>query len=364
VIGYDLFFITFNVQCSKGNGLNMSTIKISINNGKKIIEAEKGKSLIDSLISQNIYLPSACGSSGKCGMCKCLVKETEPSLTPNERHLLTEGEIDGGFRLACQYVPDSDCSIEIPSEYLGAREYLSELVSKKFLTRDIVELTLKLISPGRITFKAGQYITLKMPAHDDIAAAMRPFSIASSGSDSEIQMNIRLNPQGTVTPWIFNVLKEGMPVHFNGPRGSFFLRNTEKPILFIAGGSGMAPVRSILYTLKQYHIKRKTVYFFGALTQSDLFYLDEMYQFEKELYDFRFVPVLSNEPGESTWNGTRGLVTEVIDRYYAGNLSAYEAYLCGRPAMIEACVPILESKGVNKMDMFFDLFNSPKVQGK
>jgi Na+-transporting NADH:ubiquinone oxidoreductase subunit F len=342
----------------------MSTIKISVNGGKKIVEAERGKNLNDILISQNIYLPSACGSSGKCGMCKCVVKDPAPSLTPNEKHLLTDSEITGGFRLACQLVPDSDCSIEIPPEFLGAREYVSELVSKKFLTRDIVELTLKLTSPGTITFKAGQYITLKMPAHDDIAAAMRPFSIASSGSDSVIQMNIRLNPQGTVTPWIFNVLKEGMPVYFNGPRGSFFLRNTEKPILFIAGGSGMAPVRSILYTMKQYNIKRKAVYFFGALTQSDLFYLNEMREFEKELYDFRFVPALSNEMAESTWNGARGLVTEIIERYYAGTLTGYEGYLCGRPAMIEACVPILENKGVNKTDMFFDLFNSPKVQGK
>jgi Na+-transporting NADH:ubiquinone oxidoreductase subunit F len=155
-----------------------------------------------------------------------------------------------------------------------------------------------------------------------------------------------------------------MLVNFNGPRGNFFLRNTENPILFIAGGSGMAPVRSILYTMKQYNIKRNAVYFFGALTQSDLFYLDEMSMFEKELYNFRFVPALSNEPGESTWGGARGLVTEVIGRYYAGNLTGHEVYLCGRPAMIEACVPILESKGVNKSEMFFDLFNSPKVQVK
>jgi Na+-transporting NADH:ubiquinone oxidoreductase subunit F len=177
-------------------------------------------------------------------------------------------------------------------------------------------------------------------------------------------MNIRLNPQGIVTPWIFNVLKEGMQVNFDGPRGNFFLRNTENPILFIAGGSGMAPVRSILYTMKQFNIKRKAVYFFGALTQSDLFYLDEMRGFEKELYDFRFVPALSNEPMESTWNGSRGLVTEVIDRYYTGNLTGYEVYLCGRPAMIEACAPILERKGVKKTEMYFDLFNSPKISGK
>jgi Na+-transporting NADH:ubiquinone oxidoreductase subunit F len=339
----------------------MNTIKITINNGKKSIECEKGARLIDILISQNTHLPSACGSNGRCGMCKCVVKNKSSTLTHGEQQLLTEGEIAAGVRLACQFIPDSDCSIEIPSEYLGAREYVSELVSKKFLTRDIVELTLKLAEQDKITFKAGQYITLKMPAHDDGVSAMRPFSIASSGPGSVIQLNIRLNPQGRVTPWIFNVLKEGMSLHFNGPRGNFFLRNTENPILFIAGGSGMAPVRSILHTMKQYNIKRKAVYFFGALTQSDLFYLGEMHEFEKELYNFRFVPVLSNEPPESNWNGARGLVTEVIDRYCSGTLSGYEAYLCGKPAMIEGCISILEKKCINKSDMFFDLFNSPKV---
>ncbi|HEX2957608.1 MAG TPA: 2Fe-2S iron-sulfur cluster binding domain-containing protein [Chitinispirillaceae bacterium] len=342
----------------------MSTIKVSINNGKKVVETEKGKSLNDILISQNIYLPSACGSRGKCGMCKCVANGTLPSLTQNEQHLLNDNDIARGFRLACQLVPESDCSIEIASEYLGAREYVSELVSKKFLTRDIVELTLKLTDPESITFKSGQYITLKMPAHGDAPPAMRPFSIASSGVDNVIQVNIRLNPQGTVTPWIFNVLKVGMQVLFSGPRGNFFLRNTENPILFIAGGSGMAPVRSILSTMKLYRIKRKAVYFFGALTQSDLFYIDEIRALEKELFDFRFIPALSNEPVESNWSGARGLVTEVIDRYFAGNLKGYEAYLCGKPAMIEGCMAILENKGIKKSDMFFDLFNSPKVPGK
>lgn len=341
----------------------MATITVTINDGKKSIAVEPGKSLYDILISQNIYLPSACGSTGKCGMCKCVVKDSPTPLTAHEQRLLTDRDMAQGYRLACQFVPETDCSIEIPPGYLGAREYAATLVSKKVLTRDIVELTLELADQESIAFKAGQYIILKKPALNDSPAAMRPFSIASSGSDRLIQLNIRLNPQGVVTPWVFNVLKEGMRVDFNGPRGNFFLRNTEAPILFIAGGSGMAPVRSILYAMKQYGIKRKAVYFFGALTQADLYYLDEMRAFEKELFDFRFVPALSNEPAQSSWCGPCGLVTEVI-RQYADNLAGHEVYLCGRPAMIEACVPLLENKGVQKSEMFFDLFNSPKPAAK
>ncbi|MBN2704260.1 MAG: 2Fe-2S iron-sulfur cluster binding domain-containing protein [Pontiellaceae bacterium] len=342
----------------------MTTITVTINGGKKSIAVEPGKSLHDILVSQNIYLPSACGSSGKCGMCKCVVKDSPIPLTAHEQRLLTNCDIAQGYRLACRFVPETDCSIEIPPGYLGAREYAAKLVSKRVLTRDIVELTLELADQESIAFKAGQYIILKKPALTDSPAAMRPFSIASSGSDRVIQLNIRLNPQGVVTPWVFDVLEEGMRVDFNGPRGNFFLRNTEAPILFIAGGSGMAPVRSILYAMKQYGIRRKAVYFFGALTQADLYYLDEMRALEEELFDFRFVPALSNEPAESDWSGARGLVTEVIDREYTDNLTGHEAYLCGRPAMIQACLPLLENKGIDKSEMFFDLFNSPKPRAK
>jgi Na+-transporting NADH:ubiquinone oxidoreductase subunit F len=170
---------------------------------------------------------------------------------------------------------------------------------------------------------------------------MRPFSIASSNSDHTfIQLNIRLNPQGTVTPWIFNTLELGQEVRFNGPRGNFYIRNTLSPMLFIAGGSGMAPVRSILKTMRDHKSNRKALFFFGALTQNDLFYLDEMTKLQKEMTNFTFVPALSCEPDGSSWKGERGLITNVMDRILTDDLSEYEAYLCGKPAMIEGCLPL------------------------
>jgi Na+-transporting NADH:ubiquinone oxidoreductase subunit F len=200
-----------------------------------------------------------------------------------------------------------------------------------------------------------------MLAHGDLKAAMRPFSISSSNADqSHIQLIIRLNPVGIVTPWIFNELKEGQEVRFSGPRGNFFIRNTLKPMIFIAGGSGMAPVRSILKTMGEHGSSRSALFFFGAQTQNDLFYLDEMEQLKCDLDNFVFVPSLSKEPVGSNWNGERGLITEVIDRIVTDNLSNHEAYLCGRPAMIEGCIPILDKKNIQKEQVFFDLFNSPK----
>jgi len=151
-----------------------------------------------------------------------------------------------------------------------------------------------------------------------------------------------------------------MPLNFNGPRGNFYLRNTEKPLIFVAGGSGMAPVRSILQTMNAHKINRKTIYFFGALTQRDLYYLDEMAEFEKVLPDFRFIPALSNEPSGSGWAGQTGLITEVMDSVCGYSLNNYEAYLCGKPGMVDGCMAVLEKKGLEKSNAFFDLFNSPK----
>lgn len=335
-------------------------VKIDINNGKKVLESENGLRLIDVLASQNIFIPSACGSNGRCGLCK-IKMSGNAMISEADRRLLNEDELSNGMRLACQVLTNVDLSIEIPSEFLGAKEFETIVSSKKFLTYDIVELTLTLKQPQIMHFNAGQYVTVKMPAHGDSKAAMRPFSIASlSTTTSSIQMNIRLNPQGTVTPWIFNELTEGMTLYFTGPRGNFYLRNTESPLIFIAGGSGMAPVRSILQTMKAYNINRKVIYFFGALTQRDLFYLDEMAGFEKSLPDFKFIPALSNEPGGSGWAGMTGLITDVMDRVCTYSLKDYEAYLCGKPAMVDGCIAVLEKKGLDKSNAFFDLFNSPK----
>ncbi len=338
----------------------MALITVTIND-KKNIEANEGTLLIDALSAQGIYLPSACGSSGKCGLCKVKVSNAAPISTDSEIRLLTEQERKDGFHLACQVKITSNLQIELPPEFLSAQDYVSVLEKKIFLTRDIVELTLKLVSPSSISFHAGQYITLKMPAVGDRKAAFRPFSIASSNTDhSFIQLNIRLNPEGTVTPWVFNELKEGQEVKFSGPRGNFYIRNSLRPMLFIAGGSGMAPVRSILKTLRDHKSNRPSLFFFGALTQADLFYLDEMQVLQKNLPDFVFTPALSNEPQESDWKGERGLITEVMDRIIGGSLSEYEAYLCGKPAMINVCIPLLEKKNIQKERVFYDLFNSPK----
>jgi Na+-transporting NADH:ubiquinone oxidoreductase subunit F len=340
----------------------MPSYKIDINCGAKVIEAFEEEFLIDVLAKNAIYLPSACGSSGKCGLCKVTVLNDDGPLTDSEKRLLSKNELSEKMRLSCQVKIRSDLLIKIPSEYLGAKEFAAQLREKALLTSDIIELTLDIVSPESITFTPGQYITLKCPVYDDKKMVMRPFSIASSSSQkSSIQLNVRLNRSGTCTPWIFDHLQNGQEVHFSGPRGNFHLQNTLRPILFIAGGSGMAPVRSILKTMAENSIDRKVLFFFGALTEGDLFYIDEMAELEKQMEDFRFIPALSNEPSQSSWDGERGLITDVLSRFTGADLSECEAYLCGKPAMIEDCLPVLESKGIPRERTFFDLFSPAKI---
>lgn len=337
-------------------------VKIDINNGTRIIEAKGDEPLIESLRNEGIYLPSACGSKGKCGLCKVRIVNPELPFNELEKDKITVEDRNKDFHLSCQVLCRNDLKIELPQEFLGSIEYSAVVRSKRILTSDIMELTLDLISPASISFHPGQYILFKVPAHDDKKAVMRPFSIASSNFDTGfIQLNTRLNPEGVCTPWIFKNLREGDNVKFLGPKGNFYIRNTERPMLFIGGGSGMAPIRSILRTMMHHKIKRKAIFFFGALKRQDLFYLDEMKQLENELSDFRFIPALSNEPSQSDWAGERGLIPDVANRLLIEDASEYEAYLCGKPAMIQSCMSILELKKIPSDRAYFDLFNIAKT---
>jgi Na+-transporting NADH:ubiquinone oxidoreductase subunit F len=335
--------------------------KITINNGARTVQAESGSRLIDVLIQQGIHLPSACGSQGRCGLCRIQVAAGAEGITDEEKAKLTKEELETGIRLACRRTLDADTGITLPIEFLNMQEYTAALLSKHFLTYDILELTFKLLSPATITFIPGQYMLMRAPAGKDGQPITRPFSIASSPSlEDRIRFNVRLNPQGTCTPYLFNVIKEGDILQFKGPRGAFFLQNTERPIIFVAGGSGLAPVHSILSSMREHRIDRTTWLFFGALAQKDLFYVDELKKLEQELPDFHFVPALSNEPEKSDWSGERGQVTEVMDRKLASDVSNAEVYLSGRPGMINSCLSILKSKGIPDERIFYDIFTIAK----
>jgi Na+-transporting NADH:ubiquinone oxidoreductase subunit F len=330
---------------------------VDINNGIKKISVKHGMTLLSGLARNQLLLPSACGGNAKCGACRVkVVSGLSGNFSEGERSLLSDEEKASDVRLACQVKVEHDMSIIAPDDIFSARQFVGKLVSKKALTRDIMHLVIDLVKPEEISFSAGQYVQIRSQPYLDKPAVIRAFSIASGPLDvRHVELMTRKVASGICTEWIFNHLKEGDKVYFTGPYGKMTLSGTQSPVIFIAGGSGMAPIRSMLIYMKEHKISRTVAYYFGAVTSSDLFLTDELFALEKELSGFRFVTALSNEPENSGWQGERGLITDVVARC-CGNLSEHEAYLCGSPGMIAACCNVLKAKGIHENKIFYDKF--------
>ena len=296
---------------------NYGECRIDINDGAKKLTVDGGESLLASLNSEGIFIPSACGGKGSCGLCKLKIIEGGQDILPTELAWLTKEEIAEKVRLSCQVKVKNDLKLEIPEEYFLVKEFSTVVSSIKDLTHDIKEVLLTLKNPAEVTFKAGQFMQIKVPKYKlSNEEVYRAYSISSANSKTDtIEFEIRLVPNGICTSYVHDYLKEGDKLTINGPYGEFFLRNTDNDIVCIAGGSGMAPIKSILHYMNDKQIKRRTRYFFGARSLKDLFLLDEMALFEKEIPDFMFIPALSSPEPEDRWKGESGLITEVLDKH-------------------------------------------------
>jgi len=327
-------------------------------NGKKIFKVDGEKSLLSTLADEKIFIPSACGGKAICGLCKVKVLEgaggTEGVL-PTETSLLTEDEINGNMRLACQVKICNDLKIKIPEELFDIEGYICECVEITDLTYDTKKFRLKLKEPQAIDFIAGQYVQLLCPKYKGSSEEVyRAYSISSNPAEKNyIELIIRRVPKGICTTYCFDFLKVGDPIKINGPYGQFCLNHSQAPMVFIAGASGMAPFVSILNQMKNTGIKRNTTYFFGGNEEKDMFFADLMGQFEAELADFKYVPVVAR-PSES-WQGQKGLVTEAVQKYFDG-LDGHEGYLCGSPGMINASIKVLSDLGMKEESIFYDKF--------
>ncbi len=348
--------LAFLIVLAERKILNYGPCTIDINQGERQLVVHGGDSLLSSLAQQNIFIPSACGGRGSCAYCKVKVLEGAGAIGPVEAPHLNPKEREAGVRLSCQVKVKTNLRLEIPRHLFSVRRHLGRLKSKRPLTYDIVELTIELLEPDTMEFVAGQYIQLESKEYKGRESVMRAYSMSSPPSDKHhIQLMIRRVPEGICTTWVFDHLKEGQTLYLSGPYGEFRLTSTDAPILFIAGGSGMAPIWSMIRDMEERGIRRKATYFFGALTQRDLFLLDELNGVAQRNEWFSFVPALSKEPDDSDWKGERGLITDVLKRYVP-DTSAYEAYLCGSPGMINACIAVLKEGGMSEEKIFYDKF--------
>ncbi len=326
-------------------------------NDRQPVATPAGQSLLAALNAQHIFVPSACGGHGICGLCRVKVLAGAGPFSAREENILSKEDRAAGIRLACQVPVLNDLRIEIPNDYFTARAYTAKVVGLRDLTHDIREFTLQLQAPPSIDFKAGQYIQLRIPPYEQSRKIVyRAYSIASPPSAGDrLELEIRQVLNGVGTTYIFKHLALNMTVVFNGPYGDFYLRDNERSVILIAGGSGMAPMKAILSDMQARKIRRPVRYFFGTGARRDLFLLDEMQALEQSLPNFKFIPALAKPLPEDQWTGETGLITTVLDRHLENPYSG-EAYLCGSPAMIQAAITILHQKGVADDRIFFDNF--------
>lgn len=227
---------------------------------------------------------------------------------------------------------------------------------KQLLTSDIIHLRIRLVAPRTIEFIAGQYIRLDSKPYGDKPSVSRIFSLASPPSrNKQIELIIRRNPNGICTPWIFNHLRIGESVTFTAPFGRFQLSDNLTPAIFIAGGSGMSALWGILQDMIAKKVERKIRFFFGARTQNDLYFTDKLSRLEKEHAWFSFIPCLANEAEGDGWKGERGIISEIVRRR-VDDAAENEAYLCGPPGMIQACILVLAALAMPQEKIFYDAF--------
>jgi Na+-transporting NADH:ubiquinone oxidoreductase subunit F len=332
-------------------------VRLSINSGDREPTVRGGQSLLSSLKEEGIFIPSACGGRGSCGLCRIEVRSGAGELSPTETPWLDEAERAAGFRLACQVKVKRDMELAIPERLFKIREYRAQVLSIRDLTYDIKELTLGLLDPPTIPLVAGNFVQFVAPAYElSPDPVYRAYSVASAPSRSDrIELEIRLVPNGICTTYVFTKLKVGDRVSINGPYGDFYLREGDREIIFIAGGSGMAPIRSMLLDMAEKGVSRKATYFFGARAVRDLFLVDEMRDLERRLPNFKYVPALSSPAPEDGWKGETGLITDVLARHF-DSLDNHEAYLCGSPGMIDSSIKVLKAKGMPEELIFYDKF--------
>jgi Na+-transporting NADH:ubiquinone oxidoreductase subunit F len=377
-------------------------VKITIN-GKKELEVQPGSSLLSTLANEQVFLPSACGGKGSCGQCKCRVTEGGGSILPTEVGFFSRKQIQDHWRLGCQTKVNENLSISVPDSVLNVKKWECEVISNRNVATFIKELVVRLPEGESLNFEAGGYIQVDVPKitvdFKDINVEseyredwdkmhlwdlqmrnpepqFRAYSMANAPSEGNIIMlNVRIatppfdrkkgqflnvNP-GICSSYIYS-LKPGDKVTISGPYGEFHVKETNKEMMFIGGGAGMAPMRSQIFDqIKTKNTTRKASFWYGGRSLRELFYVEDFTQLEKEHPNFSFHIALCEPKPEDHWTGDVGFIHNVIFENYLKNHpepEEIEYYLCGPPMMISAVLKMLDELGVPKENILFDDFGN------
>ncbi len=375
-------------------------VKLTINDEQEM-EVDPGNTLLTTLANNEIYLPSACGGGGTCGMCTCQVTEGGGTILPTETGFFTRKEAQNHWRLGCQVKLRNDMKIHVPEEVMGIKKWECEVISNKNVATFIKEFVVKLPEGEELNFKSGGYIQIDVPKVEvdfkdmDIEEEFRDewdqynmwnlkmknpeetyraYSMANYPKEGNIvKLNIRIatppwdrskngfakvNP-GVCSSYIFS-RKPGDKVTVSGPYGEFFIKDTDREMMYIGGGAGMAPLRShifhLFHTLKT---GRKVTYWYGARSKREVFYEDEFRAIEKEFPNFKFYIALSEPKEEDNWTGLTGFIHQVLYNEYLSKHEEpeeIEYYLCGPPVMNDAVQKLIYDLGIPDEMLAFDDF--------
>ena len=376
------------------------SVKLSINDEKEI-EVNPGSTILSTLSNSGIFLPSACGGGGTCGMCKCQVLEGGGTILPTETGFFTRKEAQNYWRLGCQVKVRNDMKIKVPEEVMGIKKWECEVVSNRNVATFIKEFVVKLPEGETLDFKSGGYIQIDVPKIEvdfkdmqveeqfrdewdqyhmwdlkmkNPEPTYRAYSMANYPAEGNIvKLNIRIatppwdrskgafqkvNP-GICSSFIFS-RKPGDKVMISGPYGEFHIKDTQREMMYIGGGAGMAPLRShifhLFHTLKT---GRKVTYWYGARSKREVFYEDEFRQIEKDFPNFKFYIALSEPKPEDKWTGLTGFIHQVVYNEYLSKHpepEEIEYYLCGPPVMNDAVQKMIYDLGIPDEMLAFDDF--------
>jgi Na+-transporting NADH:ubiquinone oxidoreductase subunit F len=372
------------------------SVVITIND-ERTLEAEAGDRLLWALAEQGIYLPAACGGRGLCGQCRVTVHSGGGPLLPTESAQLRDEERAVGVRLACMLKVREPLRIVLPKTALDVQRWTCAVVSNRHVATYMKELVLQLPGNERIRFAAGEYVLLEAPPHHlafrdfDIAPeyrndwqhnrlfelesvteeqVVRAYSLANPPQqDRQIVLVVRLAtppasapmaPPGQASSYVFS-LKPGDSVAVSGPFGEFHATDTSKEMLLIAGGAGIAPLRSIVLDQLARGTGRRLSLWYGARDVAELCYADELRAAAEVHPNFAVHVALSSPRHPERWTGHTGFIHRVVYEQYLMSHGApqdVEYYLCGPPVMTAAVVQMLEQLGVDRRNVYFDDFGS------
>lgn len=322
------------------------------------LELEDGQSMLDGALRAGIWLPYAC-NHGLCGTCKVEVLEGEVDHEHASSFALMDLEREEGKALACCATLRSDVTIEAEIEEepdalrLKVADYRARVSRIEDLTPTIKGVWLQLDGAG-LAFQAGQYLNLQLPG----VAQPRAFSIASTPSQPhEIELNVRRVEGGDGTAYVHEQLAPGDQLRFTAPLGRFFVRRSApEPMLFLAGGSGLSSPKSMIVDLLERGDERAITLIHGARTHDELYHRSLFEALAARHANFRYLPALSEAGDDAAWSGARGHVHEVAERLFEGRFAGLKAYLCGPPAMIDACITTLMRGRLFEEHIFMEHF--------